>query len=334
MRNTACLPNIAMLATGGTIAGQASNSTQATEYRPGVLDVGTLLAAIPALKEHATLHCEQLANIGSEDMSEEVWFALAKRINALGRDPAIDSIVVLHGTDTMEETAYFLNLVVKTAKPVVLTGAMRPANAVSADGPANILAAVRTAVSEQAAGLGVLIVFGNSILAARETTKLDTLSLDAFGSPGLGALGSVVDDSVCIYRSPTRLHTLATEFSLPDRKELPRVEIIYGHAGQQPGLAEAAVRLGSRGIVHAGVGAGNIHAAAKKALIAAAQQGIAVVCASRTGCGIVPCRKEAIARYGLIGADNLNPQKARVLLQLALTKTADPTEIQRMFEKY
>lgn len=327
-------PVIAVFATGGTIAGQAADAAKAAHYTSGVLDVDALVRAVPEIANHARVRSEQVANIGSEDMTEDVWFRLAERLDATGRDDDVQGMVVLHGTDTMEETGYFLNLVLKTGKPVVMTGAMRPANAVSADGPANLLAAVRLAACPDAAGRGVLVVFNDKILAARDVAKLDTLDLDAFGAPGLGPVGCLVDDRVYFYHRVSRRHTVDSEFSLAGVAELPRVEIIYGHAGQRPELVEALAGMGVAGVVHAGVGGGNVHAAVKHSLWRLAAQGVAVVCASRTGSGVVPYNPEEVRKNGFISADNLNPQKARVLLQLALTRTRDPEAIQAMFQAY
>jgi L-asparaginase type II len=327
-------PAVLILATGGTIAGQAADEVKSSSYASGVLDVGSLLAAVPGLAAVAEVRGEQVAGIGSEDMTEEVWFKLATRLNRAARDPGVDGTVVLHGTDTMEETAYFLNLVVKTEKPLALTGAMRPANAVGADGPRNIFNAVSLAASRAARGMGALIVFNDRVFAAREATKLDAMNVDAFGSPGLGPLGCMVDGKAHLYRKSLRRHTSNSEFDVSGLETLPRVEIIYGHAGQRPELVEAAVRLGARGIVHAGVGAANIHVAVKPAIIEARRKGVAVVAASRTGGGTVPARRDELGELGVVYPDNLNPQKSRVLLQLALARTSDPEAIQECFATY
>ncbi len=329
---TGGLPLLAVLATGGTIAGTSA----ADGYTPGMLSAEALLAAVPDLRRHALLRCEQLANIGSEDMTEAVWLALARRVRELAAEPEVRGIVVLHGTDTMEETAYFLDLAVATGKPIVFTGSMRPADAVGADGPANLLAAVRTAAAPEAAGRGVLVLFNDRLFAAREVVKLERLNTDAFAAPGAGPLGEIVNGAP-LFRQ--RFTAGGREFfPIPAellRGELPRVEIMYGHAGQRSDLIEAVLALpGLRGVVCAAVGMGNVHAEAKPALRRAAlDRGIAVVWSSRVPYGWTPYRPGVAESEGAIFSGRLNPQKARVLLQLGLLQTNDRGDLQRIFDK-
>jgi len=327
------LPRIVILATGGTIAGHAADRARSMEYVSGALGANELLAAVPGLLSRAHIECETVASIGSEHMTDGIWLSLAVAVTRqLSRDD-VAGVVVLHGTDTMEETAYFLNLVVHTEKPVVMTGAMRPANAVSADGNANLLNSVILAATPEAGGKGVLVCLNDSIGAARDVVKTNTTNLSAFASPVFGELGIIAGGVPVFYRSPVRLHGMASEFSVDTLAELPRVEIIYGHAGQRPELVDAAVGFGARGLVHAGVGMGNVHNDVIGALERAAKSGVPVVCSSRTGSGMVlPNGK--LSRHGFITADTLNPQKARVLLRLALTKTTDAPTIQRYFDIY
>ncbi len=323
-------PYLAVLATGGTIAGRAASAVRPSDYAPGVLAIDQLLDSVPELAEFARIEGEQIANIGSEDMTEDIWLKLAAAANARLARPGIDGLVVIHGTDTMEETAYFLNLTVRAAKPLVITGAMRPANAPGADGPANLLNAVRLAASREAGGKGVLVCMNDGIGSARGTTKTSTSDLAAFRSPVTGDLGVMMDGKPMFYREPVRRHTADSEFGIDGVDALPRVEIVYGHAGQKRDLVDAAVAAGARGIVHAGVGMGMVHKNAKPALEEAAGRGVIVVCSSRTGSGLVPEGSKA----PFVTADNLNPQKARVLLQLALTRTSDPAVVQKMFNTY
>lgn len=327
---------VTVLATGGTIAGQASLPGSVANYQPGVLQAEDLLKAVPGLADSAAINCRQVANLGSEDMDPSVWLALAAAVREEMANPEVTGIVVLHGTDTMEETACFLDLCVlgneETIKPVVMTGAMRPADAVSADGPANILGAVRTAISPNAAGRGVLVVFNGKIHAARRVYKADSLNLDAFASTVGGCEGLLLDGTPFFLQSAGRPPVQAS-FDIAECEDLPRVEIIYGHAGQRRELVDAALATGAWGVVHAGVGMGNIHAAVRPVLAEAAAGGTVVVCASRVPEG-ASVRTERNRKDRFVSAGPLNPQKARVLLQLALTETDDFTVIQSMFDSY
>ncbi len=326
-------PHIVILATGGTIAGKAADTAHSLHYDAGIVKIDDLLESVPGLAAVATISTEQIANTGSENMTDEIWLTLAAAANRYMADPNVDGIVVLHGTDTLEETAYFLNLTVRSYKPVVMTGAMRPSNALSADGPANILNAVQVAAAPESAGKGVLVCLNNSIAPAREVSKTNTADLATFRTPVFGDLGLVLNGAVSYYREPVRLHSVDSEFRIENCTALPRVEIIYGHAGQRHELVNAAVAAGAKGIVLAATGMGRIHNAVLPALQQAAQQGVVIVCASRTGSGLVlPGGKQA--EHGFVTADTLNPHKARVLLQLALTRTSDPADVQRMFNTY
>lgn len=322
------LPNIVILATGGTIAGSAESNTDMTGYTSGTVGVQILIDAVPEMKRFANVTGEQISNIGSEHMTYEVWLKLAKRCNELLSSPDVAGIVITHGTDTMEETSYFLNLVVKSEKPIVLVGAMRPSTALSADGPVNILNGVRLAASKDAMGRGVMIALNDEINGSRDVTKTNTATVSTFKAPELGLLGYFIDGEPVFYRATTRKHTVKSEFSVADGDSLPKVAIVYGTAGMTADLVEAYASLKDiKGIVYAGVGMGNIHEAALPALQAAKAKGITVVQCSRVGNGIVP-------HGDFISAGNLNPQKAKVLLHLALLKTSDAAEIQRMYDEY
>ncbi len=327
--------NIVILATGGTIAGKAASSTETASYTSALLPIDALIAEVPALHDIAAVSGEQLAQVDSADMTHAVWLALAERINTLLASPAVDGIVVTHGTDTMEETAYFLNLTVKSAKPVVMVGALRPANVISTDGPMNLYDAVALAADDAAAGSGVLVALNDTINCSRDVTKTNTALQDAFKAPELGYLGYIQAGRPYFYRRPARKHTFDAEFDLTGLSALPKVEIIYTYVGNDCCLADAAVAAGARGIVVAGVGNGGMSAATRQNLVALARRGIVVVRSTRVSSGIVT-RNSAVSDddCGFIAADTLNPQKARVLLMLALTKTSDPATIQRMFFEY
>jgi L-asparaginase len=279
---------------------------------------------------------EQIFNIASQDMTLENWVSLANRINQIfANDLTVAGIVITHGTSTLEETAYFLNLTVKHDRPVVLVGSMRPATAISADGPLNLLNAVRTAASPDARGKGVLVVMNDEINAARDVTKTNTLRVETFRTPDLGLLGYVDEDKVAFYRSSTKRHTATSEFDVSAVPQLPKVEIIYLYVQSSLDVLPALIEKGVRGIVFAGTGPGSLSIVQQSALKSAlaAAPALRVVRASRTGSGRVSGRDE-YQQMGLISADNLNPQKARILLMLALTKTTDVNEIRRMFSEY
>jgi len=328
------LPTIVVLATGGTIAGAASSDVQAG-YTSGQVGVEQLLAAVPQAKKLANLRGEQVANIGSQDMNDSVWIKLATRINALLAQPDVAGVVITHGTDTIEETAYFLNLVVKSTKPVVLTGSMRPSTALSADGPLNFYNAVGVAASPQAAGRGVLVVVNDWIHGAGSLTKTSTTAVQTFLSPISGLIGTVSYGQPEFYRGPVGKNTTTSEFSVDNNTALPRVEIIMASENMDGAMINAAVAAGAKGIVIAGVGNGNMTAAAVAALAAQAKKGIVCVRSSRVTTGNVGRNVEIDDdKYGFVASLGLNPQKARVLLRLALTKTSDPKVIQRYFDEY
>lgn len=327
-------PCIAVLATGGTIAGAAADASKTSGYTAGVIGVEQLLAAVPALADVARIQGEQIASIDSKDMTPALWIALAARINTLLLDDAVNGVVVTHGTDTLEETAYWLHLCVKSAKPVVMTAAMRPSTALSADGPLNLLNAVTVAASAAAAGQGVLVAFNNQIHSARDVTKTSTYAVDAFRSPEVGALGWVQDGQVEFQRSVTRAHTMTCAFVAPDAAA--PVEIVLSYAGASRVTIDALVAAGVQGIVIAGTGNGSIHAPLQQAAADAVRAGVVVVRASRVGSGHV-MRDGAASddKLGTVTAGTLNPYKARVLLMLALSAgIRDTAAVQKLFDTY
>jgi L-asparaginase len=328
------LPTVVVLATGGTIAGAAASDVQAG-YTSGQVGVDQLLAAVPQAKKLANLKGEQVANIGSQDMNDDVWLKLARRVNELVAMPDVAGVVITHGTDTIEETAYFLNLVVKSKKPVVLTAAMRPSTALSADGPLNFFNAVAVAANKDAAGRGVLVVINDWIHGASSLTKTSTTAVQTFLSPVRGLVGTVAYGEAEFYRGPVGRHTTESVFSLDGVTALPRVDIIMAHENMDGALIDAAAAAGAKGVVIAGVGNGNLTAPAVKALAAQAAKGIVCVRSSRVATGNVGRNVELDDdKLGFVASMDLNPQKSRVLLRLALTKTKDPKAIQQYFIEY
>ena len=326
--------HIVILATGGTIAGVASSHTQSTDYKAGALGIEVLLNALPELGMLATLKWEQVANIDSADMTDSLWLTLAKRVNALLAQDDVDGIVITHGTDTMEESAFFLHLVVASPKPVVLTGAMRPSSAISADGPKNLYNAIALAGDARAQNRGVMIVMNDRIQSARYGAKTHTHNVDAFASPNSGDMGYIIDGKAHFYYTPLAPHTTQSPFCVDTLTQLPKVAILYSYANDSSGIAARALyEAGIEGIVVAGSGAGSIHRYHKEVLQELMQKGLVVVVSTRVGSGSVQV-SEADSKLGFIGAGSLNPQKARVLLLLALTRTHNPAEIARMFVQY
>ena len=328
-------PNVKILATGGTIAGSGASSTTTVGYTAAIFPVDALINGVPELKQIANVTGEQVAQIASENMTNQVWLKLAKRVNELLASNDVDGIVITHGTDTIEETAYFLNLVVKSDKPVVIVGAMRPPTAMSADGAMNLYNSVILAGSKEARGKGVMVCMNDAINGAREVTKTNAALLDTFRAPELGYLGYMQAGKPHFYRESTRKHTTFSEFDVSGLSEMPQVDIVYEHANVSRVAVDAFVNAGARGIVCAGVGNGSLANPVKDALVDAQKKGIAVVRSTRTGNGIVARNGEAnddALHFSV--SDTLNPQKARILLMLALTKTKDPAEIQRIFWEY
>lgn len=327
-------PNIHILATGGTIAGTGASAT-ATNYTAGQVAIGTLLDAVPQLKDIANVTGEQVVRIGSQDMNDEVWLTLAKRINELLTSPEVDGIVITHGTDTMEETAYFLNLTVKSDKPVVLVGAMRPSTAISADGPLNLYNAVVTASDQNSKGKGVLVVMNGTILGAESVTKMHTTGVETFQAPNSGALGYVLNSKAVYNQAPLKKHTTQSAFDVSELKALPKVGIVYSYSNIDADMVEPMLKNGYKGIVHAGVGNGNIHRNVFPVLEEARKQGILVVRSSRVPTGPSTLDNEVDdTQYEFVASQQLNPQKARILLMLALTQTDDWNKIQEYFNEY
>ena len=336
----ASLPHVLVVATGGTIASRAGSPEQLSGYRPAHTG-GELVAAVPAIADVARVSVEEYSRKPSSSITPADWLALARQINdalaaeSYGDHGQVDGVVVTHGTDALEETAFFLNLTLHSEKPVVVVGAMRPASAISADGPLNLLNAIRVAGDPSSRGRGCLVVLNQEINSARDVTKTNTRLVQTFVARGLGVLGAVDNDRVIYYRSTERRHTYRSEFDVGGlaAEDLPRVDITYEYAGADGTDVEAFVAKGARGIVLAGAGAGSAAPEQGDALERVAESGVIVARSSRTGSGGVGRRRDD-DHPNEVRADDLTPQKARILLMLALTVTSDPDEIRRIFDTY
>ena len=320
---------LVFLGTGGTIAGAATSADDNVGYTAAQVGIETLLAGMPGLAAGMVV-CEQVAQVDSKDMDFAVWSALAARVAHWVADEAVQAVVITHGTDTLDETPYFLNLTVKSNKPVVFTAAMRPATAISADGPMNLLEAVTVAADPDARGRGVMVVLNDRIGAARFVTKTNATSLDTFRAPEEGYLGVVVGGKPQFETRVDKIHTLRSVFDVRQLKVLPKVVIIYGYQDDPEYMYDAAIAHHAEGIIYAGTGAGSVSVRSAAGIKKAQQAGIVVVRASRTGSGVVPPDD---SQPGLV-ADSLNPAKARILLMTALTQTKDPQLIQQYFHTY
>jgi L-asparaginase len=327
-------PNIVILATGGTIAGKAATGTQAG-YTSGQVTIDAMVDSVQGIRDLANIKGEQIANVGSQDISFDIMLKLAKRSNELLASPDVDGIVVTHGTDTMEETAFFLNLTVKSDKPVVLVGSMRPSTAVSADGPLNLYDAVAVAADPKAKGRGVLVVMNDQIQGAHSLTKTSTTAVQTFMSPVRGVVGVSAYGKNDYYNNPQWKHTTSSEFDVSNVTKIPRVDIIFADADMSPDLIDCSVNNGAKGIVIAGVGNGNMNKVALDAAARAVKKGVVVVRSSRVATGAVGRNVEVKDdELGFIASDELNPQKARILLSLALLKPHSPQQIQELFYTY
>ncbi len=321
-RHTASLPRIRLIATGGTIANRASGRLTADE----------LIRSVPAIGLIARPEAEQFANAPSAALSLDQWLSLARRIDQLCRDDGdLAAVVVSSGTDTLEEIAYFLHLTVRTDKPIVIVGAMRNPDAPGYDGGANLLAGFRVAADPASRGKGALVVLNDEINSAREVTKTDARRVDTFQTRGYGVLGVVDPDRVVYYRAPARRHTRRSEFDVGAVRALPRVDVALVYQGASGDIIRAMVDQGARGIVVAGAGAGALSGTQEEAVGYAIERGVVVVMSSRAGSGRIGAETPAAAP---VHGEDLAPLKARVLLMLALTRTGNPVEIQRMFAEY
>jgi L-asparaginase len=328
------LPRIIILATGGTIAGKGT-SVNAAGYTAGVVPIQDLIAAVPGIDKLAKLSAEQISNVGSQDMTVDIWLKLGKRIDEIFKTDAADGVVVTHGTDTMEETAYFLSLTGRYANPVVLTGSMRAGSAMSADGPENLYEAVQVAASPESKGKGVMVAINGSIFDAREVVKTNTTHVNAFTSPNTGPIGQVMGTVVVYYTKELREENKNTPFDITGLTKLPNVAVVELYADASNVGVNAQVQAGIDGLVIAGLGDGNLNKTNTDAVSAAIGKGIAVCRSSRVPTGRVILNDETDdAKLGTIVASDLNPQKARILLMLGLTRTKDTKVLQSYFFKY
>ncbi|WP_414664159.1 type II asparaginase [Horticoccus sp. 23ND18S-11] len=325
---SAALPKVRLFTTGGTIQSKGAHREKIAEYNDGRVTPKELIDDLPELKDFAQVDFEEIANVGSPGITTEHLLKLAKGLNAWLALPESGGAVVTHGTGTLEETAYFLQLTIKSDKPVVVVGAMRPWTGISRDGPLNLINAVRTAAAPEAVGKGVMVLLNDTIHSARFVTKNNTYRVETFVSREVGPLGYADSDRIAFYRSPLTRHTTRSEFDVSKLETLPAVDIVYGYQEASAAPLEALVAAGVKGIILA-----DSAPSFGRATSLALSKGVVLVQSDRKGSGRV-LNSERVAGRGLITADNLNAQKARVLLRLALTKTTDAKEIQRIFNEY
>ena len=329
------LPRIAVIGTGGTISSLGASSLDVLDYPDfgQKLTCEALLDRFPETRLVADPLPVTFRQVGSTDIGPRDWLEIRALIHRLAaEEPAIAGFVIPHGTATLEETAFFLNLTLASVQPVVLVGAQRPASALGTDAGMNLVNALRVAGSADARGKGVLVVLNDEIHAARDVVKTSTYRLQTFRSADFGALGHIDGDGVHFYRAPTRAHMPDTQFASLDLRALPRVEIIYSYAGADGALVDAAVATGARGIISAGFAPGSPTPEQRAAFERAGQSGIVVVQCSRATGRVAPRRR--LRESGIVAGLDFSPQKARILLMLALSTTTDVGEIQRAFETY
>ncbi len=326
------MKTIAIIATGGTIAG-TGKAGKTVSYHAGEMSVETILESIPMIEKAAHIKTYQLFNVDSNEMDEAHWLILKEKVQEVANNHQIDGIVVTHGTDTLDETAYFLNLTVDTNKPIVLTGAMRPATATSADGPFNLYQAVCLAKSEEAYGQGVMALFSNTIYSGRDIQKVNNYKIDAFDQKSFGCLGYMQDEKVYFFSQTFKLHTTQSMFSQRPLTSLPKVAVVSFYAGADASILDFLAQH-HQGIVIVGSGSGNYSQAWVKAIRRLAKQGITFVRASRVSHGIIFDDAIFDPDQVCIPANTLSAQKARVLLMLALTQTQDIKVLKDIFEMY
>ncbi|WP_432260158.1 asparaginase [Cupriavidus sp. TMH.W2] len=326
--------NIVIIGTGGTIAGAGASATNTAAYQSAVVPVDKIIASVPEISKVANVKGEQIFQIGSESFNNERLLKLGKRVSELLKQPDVDGIVITHGTDTIEETAYFLNLTLKSDKPVVVVGSMRPGTALGADGSLNLYDAVLVASNPASRGKGTLAVLNDEIHTGRDVTKSNTFKTETFRSP-FGPLGYVVEGRTLFYRLPARPHTLQTQWDIDKIDKLPEVAVVYAYGNANPASIDAAVKNGAKAIIYAATGNGSVGDYMVEPLKAARAKGVQIVRASRTGSGVVVRNAEQPDdKYDWIVTDDQLPQKARILMALALTQTSDAKTLQQVFWKY
>lgn len=326
--------NVVILATGGTISGAGASATE-SKYSASQINIDHILQSAPGIEKFSDIEADQIMQKASQDFDAKDWLLIARKVNEALARKSVDAVVITHGTDTMEETAYFLNLTVKSKKPVIVVGSMRPSTSLSADGALNLYNAVALAASDAAYNKGVLILMNDEIFAARDATKTHTTNVASFKALNSGVIGIVHYGKVKIYYEPLRTHTLGADFSVKKMEDLPKVDIVYAYAGSDASVVDHLVESGSKAIILAGVGDGNINQKSLQRLAEAVKKGVIVVRSARLGVGnVAPNVEINDDELGFITADNLSPQKSRVLAMLALTKTKDVKKIQEMFSRY
>ena len=329
------LANVVVIATGGTIAGAGAGAAASATYQAAKVPVDKLIAGVPELKDVANVRGEQVFQIASESFTNEHLMELGKRVSALAKQPDVDGIVITHGTDTLEETAYFLNLVVRTDKPIVLVGSMRPGTAMSADGMLNLYNAVVVAGAKDTRGKGVLVSMSDEIHTGRDVAKTINVKTDAFNSQW-GPLGMVVEGKTFWFRAPAKRHTTQSEFDIDRIEALAPVEIVYGYGNMSDAAYGTFVQKGAKALIHAGTGNGSVANRVVPSLVELRKQGIHIIRSSRVGGGgfVIRNAEQPDDKYDWVVAHDLNPQKARILAAVALTRTQDSKELQRIFWEY
>jgi glutamin-(asparagin-)ase len=328
------LPNVVILATGGTIAGAGASAANSATYAAAKVPVDKLIAGLPEISKVANVKGEQTFQIASESFTNDNLLVLAKRVSALAKQSDVDGIVVTHGTDTLEETAYFLNLVVRTDKPIVVVGSMRPGTALSADGALNLFDAVNVAASKDAKGKGVLVTMNDEIQSGRDVAKAINIKTEAFKSQW-GPLGMIVEGKNYWFRAPVKRHTTQSEFNIDEITALPQIDIAYGY-GNVPASSVEAIGKGAKAIIHAGTGNGSVADRVVPALQKLRADGVQVIRSSRVNTGgfVLRNAEQPDDKYDWVVAHDLNPQKARILAMVALTKPLSTADLQRVFWEY
>lgn len=327
-------PNVVILATGGTIAGAGASALNSATYAAAKVGVDKLIAGLPELATVANVRGEQVFQVASESLTNDNLLTLAKRVSALAKQADVDGIVITHGTDTVEETAYFLTLVERTNKPIVMVASMRPGTALSADGALNLFDAVAVAGSKDAVGKGVLLTMNDTIESGRDVSKNINIKTNAFSSQW-GPLGMIVEGKNYWFRAPVKRHTMNSEFDIDTINELPNVGIAMGYEGVEPTAIEALGKSGVKALVHAGTGNGSVANRIVPYLQKVRADGAIVIRSARVPDGFVLRNAEQPDdKYDWVVAHDLRPQKARILAMVALTKTSDTKELQRIFWEY
>ncbi|WP_448694987.1 asparaginase [Pseudomonas moraviensis] len=329
------LANVVVLATGGTIAGAGASAANSATYQAAKVGIEQLIAGIPELSKLANVRGEQVMQIASESITNDNLLQLGRRVSELADSKDVDGIVITHGTDTLEETAYFLNLVEKTDKPIIVVGSMRPGTAMSADGMLNLYNAVAVASSKEAHGKGVLVTMNDEIQSGRDVSKMMNIKTEAFKS-AWGPLGMVVEGKSYWFRLPAKRHTMDSEFDIKNIKSLPDVEIAYSYGNVSDTAYKALAQSGAKAIIHAGTGNGSVSSRVVPSLQALRKDGVQIIRSSHVNAGgfVLRNAEQPDDKYDWVVAHDLNPQKARILAMVALTKTNDSKELQRMFWEY